>query len=109
MLLYDIKQVSTLAYLAQAGFEPRFIWEMSYWYSPLYALNLLRCLRLMQSATSGTTLRGDHGDIIDLVFALHHCSTGEAMKGLSRLKERLSPESFLEQTMFRRRSRQIHF
>ena len=93
MDLHDIKQVSIVDYLAQAGFEAKLIKGVNYWYcsplrselTPSFKVNVER----NQWYDFGT---GDHGDIIDLVCALQHCSTAEAMRRLSVLKGvRLAP------------------
>jgi len=95
MQLHDIKQVSIVDYLAQAGFEAKLIKGVNYWYcsplrselTPSFKVNAER----NQWYDFGT---GDHGDIIDLVCALQHCSAAEAMRSLLRLKETRSAESF---------------
>ena len=95
MHLYDIKQISIVDYLAQTGYKPKLTKGVNYWYSfplrseltPLFKVNAER----NQWYDFGT---GDHGDIIDLVCILQHCSTAEAIRSLSRLKETLSAESF---------------
>ena len=87
MQLHDIKQVSIVDYLAQAGFEAKLIKGVNYWYcsplrselTPSFKVNAER----NQWYDFGT---GDHGDIIDLVCALQHCSTAEAMRQLAVLK-----------------------
>ena len=95
MQLHDIKQVSIVAYLAQAGFEAKLIKGVNYWYCSPLRSELTPSFKVNvehnQWYDFGT---GDHGDIIDLVCALQHCSTAEAMRSLSRLKETLSAESF---------------
>jgi len=95
MHLYDIKQISIVDYLAQTGYKPKLTKGVNYWYSfplrseltPSFKVNAER----NQWYDFGT---GDHGDIIDLVCILQHCSTAEAIRSLSRLKETLSAESF---------------
>ena len=95
MHLHDIKQIPIVAYLAQAGFEAKLIKGVNYWYcsplrtelTPSFKVNAER----NQWYDFGT---GDRGDIIDHVCALQHCSTAEAMRSLSRLKETLSAEFF---------------
>ena len=93
MLLHDIKQVSIVDYLAQTGYKPKLIKGVNYWYcSPLRA-ELTPSFKVNAERNQwydfGT---GDHGDIIDLVCALLHCSTAEAMRRLSALKGvRLAP------------------
>ena len=93
MQLHDIKQVSIVDYLARAGHKPKLIKGMNYWYcsplrselTPSFKVNAER----NQWYDFGT---GDHGDIIDLVCALQHCSTAEAMRRLAALKGvRLAP------------------
>ena len=93
MQLHDIKQIPIVAYLAQTGFEAKLIKGVNYWYcsplrselTPSFKVNVER----NQWYDFGT---GDHGDIIDLVCALQHCSTAEAMRRLSALKGvRLAP------------------
>lgn len=93
MQLHDIKQIPIVAYLAQAGFEAKLIKGENYWYcsplrselTPSFKVNAER----NQWYDFGT---GDHGDIIDLVCALQHCSTAEAMRRLAALKGvRLAP------------------
>ena len=93
MQLHDIKQVSIVDYLAQTGFEAKLIKGVNYWYcsplrselTPSFKVNAER----NQWYDFGT---GDHGDIIDLVCTLQHCSTAEAMRRLAALKGvRLAP------------------
>ena len=93
MQLHDIKQVSIVDYLAQTGYKPKLIKGVNYWYcsplrselTPSFKVNAER----NQWYDFGT---GDHGDIIDLVCALQHCSTAEAMRQLAALKGvRLAP------------------
>ena len=83
MQLHDIKQVSIVDYLAQTGHKPKLTKGVNYWYysplgselTPSFKVNAER----NQWYDFGT---GDHGDIIDLVCALQHCSTAEAMRSL---------------------------
>ena len=93
MQLHDIKQLPIVDYLAQTGYKPKLIKGVNYWYcsplrselTPSFKVNAER----NQWYDFGT---GDHGDIIDLVCALQHCSTAEAMRRLSALKGvRLAP------------------
>ena len=93
MQLHDIKQVCIVDYLAQTGYKPKLIKGVSYWYcsplrtelTPSFKVNAER----NQWYDFGT---GDHGDIIDLVCALQHCSTADAMRRLATLKGvRLAP------------------
>ena len=93
MHLHDIKQILIVDYLAQAGFETKLIKGVSYWYcSPLRA-ELTPSFKVNAERNQwydfGT---GDHGDIIDLVCTLQHCTTEEAMRRLAALKGvRLAP------------------
>ena len=87
MQLHDIKQVSIVDYLARSGYKPKLTKGVNYWYcsplrselTPSFKVNAER----NQWYDFGT---GDHGDIIDLVCALQHCSTAEAMRRLAALK-----------------------
>ena len=95
MQLHDIKQVSIVDYLAQTGYKPKLIKGVSYWYcSPLRA-ELTPSFKVNAERNQwydfGT---GEHGDIIDLVCALQHCSTAEAMRRLAALKGVLLAPSF---------------
>ena len=99
MQLHDIKQIPIVDYLAQAGFEAKLIKGINYWYcsplrselTPSFKVNAER----NQWYDFGT---GEHGDIIDLVCTLQHCSTAEAMRRLSALKGvRLAPSFLLEE------------
>ena len=93
MQLHDIKQVSIVDYLAQTGYKPKLIKGVNYWYcsplrselTPSFKVNAER----NQWYDFGT---GDHGDIIDLVCALQHSSTADAMRRLAALRGvRLTP------------------
>ena len=93
MHLHDIKQIPIVDYLAQTSYKPKLTKGVNYWYcsplrselTPSFKVNVER----NQWYDFGT---GDHGDIIDLVCALQHCSTAEAMRRLSALKGvRLAP------------------
>ena len=93
MQLHDIKQIPIVDYLAQTGYKPKLTKGVNYCYcsplrselTPSFKVNVER----NQWYDFGT---GDHGDIIDLVCALQHCSTAEAMRRLSALKGvRLAP------------------
>lgn len=83
--IQEIKQLSIVDYLQQAGHEPKQIKGNSYWYSsplrqertPSFKVNTERN-QWYDFAT------GEHGDIIDLVCALHRCSTAEALQRLRR-------------------------
>ena len=93
MQLHDIKQVSIVDYLAQTGYKPKLIKGVNYWYCSPLRSELMPSFKVNAERNQwydfGT---GDHGDIIDLVCALQHCSTAEAMRQLAALKGvRLAP------------------
>ena len=93
MQLHDIKQVSIVDYLAQTGYKPKLIKGVSYWYcSPLRA-ELTPSFKVNAERNQWYDFAtGDHGDIMDLVCALQHCTTAEAIRRLARLKGvRLAP------------------
>ena len=95
MHLHDIKQVSIVDYLAQAGFEAKLTKGVNYWYCSPLRSELTPSFKVNAERNQWYDFAtGDHGDIIDLVCALQYCSTVEAMRSLSRLKETLSAESF---------------
>lgn len=84
MTLHDIKQISIVDYLQQAGYAPTRIQGIHHWY----------CSPLRQEQTASFKVNternqwydfgtGAHGDIIDLVCALQHYSYNEALRQLS--------------------------
>lgn len=93
MQLHDIKQVSIVDYLAQAGFEAKLIKGVNYWYCSPLRSELTPSFKVNAERNQWYDFAtGDHGDIIDLVCALQHCSTAEAMRRLAALKGvRLAP------------------
>ena len=93
MQLHDIKQIPIVDYLAQTGYKPKLTKGVNYWYCSPLRSELTPSFKVNvehnQWYDFGT---GDHGDIIDLVCALQHCSTAEAMRRLAALKGvRLAP------------------
>ena len=81
--IQEIKQLSIVDYLQQAGHEPKQIKGNTYWY----------CSPLRQERTPSFKVNternqwydfatGEHGDIIDLVCTLQRCSTAEALQRL---------------------------
>ena len=93
MQLHDIKQVSIVDYLAQAGFEAKLIKGVNYWYCSPLRTELTPSFKVNAERNQWYDFAtGDHGDIIDLVCALQHCTTAEAMRRLAALKGvRLAP------------------
>ena len=87
MQLHDIKQISIVAYLAQAGFEAKLIKGVNYWYCSPLRSELTPSFKVNAERNQWYDFAtGDHGDIIDLVCALQHRSTAEAMRQLATLK-----------------------
>ena len=93
MQLHDIKQVSIVDYLAQAGYKPKLTKGVNYWYCSPLRSELTPSFKVNAERNQWYDFAtGDHGDIIDLVCALQHCSTAEAMRRLAALKGvRLAP------------------
>ena len=93
MQLHDIKQVSIVDYLAQTGYKPKLIKGVNYWYCSPLRTELTPSFKVNAERNQWYDFAtGDHGDIIDLVCALQHCSTAEAMRRLAALKGiRLAP------------------
>lgn len=88
MDIQHIKQIAITDYLQQQGYAPARVHGIHYWYcsplrnesTPSFKVNTER----NQWYDFGT---GEHGDIIDLVCALFHCSTSEAIDRLSGAKQ----------------------
>lgn len=93
MQLHDIKQVSIVDYLAQTGYKPKLIKGVNYWYCSPLRTELTPSFKVNAERNQWYDFAtGDHGDIIDLVCALQHYSTAEAMRRLAALKGvRLAP------------------
>ena len=88
MEIQHIKQISITDYLQQQGYAPARVQGIHYWYysplrnesTPSFKVNTER----NQWYDFGT---GEHGDIIDLVRALQHCSMNEAIELLIGSKQ----------------------
>ena len=88
MEIQNIKQISITDYLQQQGYAPARVQGIHYWYysplrnerTPSFKVNTER----NQWYDFGS---GEHGDIIDLVCALHRCTTSEAIRLLSGAKQ----------------------
>ena len=93
MQLHDIKQVSIVDYLAQTGYKPKLTKGVNYWYCSPLRSELTPSFKVNAERNQWYDFAtGDHGDIIDLVCALQHCTTAEAMRRLAALKGvRLAP------------------
>lgn len=93
MQLHDIKQVSIVDYLAQAGHKPKLSKGVNYWYCSPLRTELTPSFKVNAERNQWYDFAtGDHGDIIDLVCALQHCTTAEAIRRIAALKGvRLAP------------------
>ena len=88
MEIQHIKQIAITDYLQQQGYSPARVQGIHFWYSsplrnestPSFKVNTER----NQWYDFGT---GEHGDIIDLVRALHRCTISEAIRLLSGAKQ----------------------
>ena len=88
MEIQNIKQISITDYLQQQGYSPARVQSIHYWYysplrnerTPSFKVNTER----NQWYDFGS---GEHGDIIDLVCALHRCTISEAIRLLSGAKQ----------------------
>lgn len=88
MEIQNIKQISITDYLQQQGYAPARVQGIHYWYysplrnerTPSFKVNTER----NQWYNFGS---GEHGDIIDLVCALHRCTISEAIRLLSGAKQ----------------------
>ena len=84
MTLHNIKQQSIVDYLQQHGCSPQHIRGNAYWYcSPLRKEHTASFKVNTERNQWYDFATGEHGDIIDLVCILQHCSIAEAMKYLS--------------------------
>ena len=88
MEIQYIKQIAITDYLQQQGYAPARVQGIHYWYysplrnesTPSFKVNTER----NQWYDFGS---GEHGDIIDLVCALHRCTISEAIRLLSGAKQ----------------------
>ena len=95
MQLHDIKQIPIVDYLAQTGYKPKLTKGVNYWYCSPLRSELTPSFKVNAERDQWYDfISGDHGDIIDLVCALQHCSTAEAMRRLSGVKGKQAPGSF---------------
>ena len=84
MNLHNIKQKSIVGYLQQHGYSPQHIRGNAYWYcSPLRNEHTASFKVNTERNQWYDFATGKHGDILDLVCILRHCSIVEAMKHLS--------------------------
>ena len=88
MEIQHIKQIAITDYMQQQGYAPARVQGIHYWYysplrnerTPSFNVNTER----NQWYNFGS---GEHGDIIDLVCALHRCTISEAIRRLSGAKQ----------------------
>ena len=88
MEIQNIKQIAITDYLQHQGYAPARVQGIHYWYysplrnerTPSFKVNTER----NQWYDFGS---GEHGDIIDLVCALHRCTISEAIRLLSGAKQ----------------------
>ena len=88
MEIQHIKQIAITDYLQQQGYAPARVQGIHYWYysplrnesTPSFKVNTER----NQWYDFGS---GEHGDIIDLVCALHRCTISEAIRLLSGARQ----------------------
>lgn len=88
MEIQHIKQIAITDYLQQQGYTPARVQGIHYWYysplrnesTPSFKVNTER----NQWYDFGS---GEHGDIIDLVCALHRCTISETIRLLSGAKQ----------------------
>lgn len=88
MEIQNIKQISITDYLQQQGYSPARVQGIHFWYcsplrnenTPSFKVNTER----NQWYDFGT---GEHGDIIDLVYALQYCTISKAIELLGDIKQ----------------------
>ena len=96
MEIQHIKQIAITDYLQQQGYAPARVQGIHYWYysplrnesTPSFKVNT-ECNQWYDFGS------GEHGDIIDLVCALHRCTISEAIRLLSGAKQVERIKNFL--------------
>ena len=96
MEIQNIKQISITDYLQQQGYSPARVQGIHFWYcsplrnesTPSFKVNTER----NQWYDFGT---GEHGDIIDLVRTLLHCTMNKAIELLIDSKQIIHQDFFL--------------
>lgn len=88
MDIQHIKQIPITDYLQQQGYTPTRVQGVHYWYgSPLRKDNTPSFKVNTERNQWYDFDSGEHGDIIDLVCALHRCTISEAIGFLSGTKQ----------------------
>lgn len=83
MNLRNIKQQSIVDYLQQQGYTPQHVRGNAYWYCSPFRSEQTASFKVNTERNQWYDFAtGEHGDIIDLVCILQHCSIAEAMKYL---------------------------
>ena len=84
MNLRNIKQQSIVDYLQQQGYSPQHIRGNAYWYCSPFRNEQTASFKVNTERNQWYDFAtSEHGDIIDLICILQHCSIAEAMKHLS--------------------------
>ena len=88
MEIQHIKQIAITDYLQQQGYAPARVQGIHYWYySPLRNERTPSFKVNTERNQWYDFCSGEHGDIIDLVCALHRCTISEAIRLLSGAKQ----------------------
>lgn len=88
MEIQHIKQISITDYLQQQGYVPARVQGINYWYNSLLRNESTPSFKVNTERNQWYDFgSGEHGDIIDLVCALHRCSISEAIQHLCETKQ----------------------
>ena len=88
MEIQHIKQISITDYLQQQGYVPARVQGINYWYYSLLRNESTPSFKVNTERNQWYDFgSGEHGDIIDLVCALHRCSISEAIQHLCETKQ----------------------
>jgi len=88
MEIQHIKQISITDYLQQQGYVPARVQGINYWYYSLLRNESTPSFKVNTERNQWYDFgSGEHGDIIDLVCALHRCSISEAVQHLCETKQ----------------------
>ena len=88
MEIQHIKQIAITNYLQQQGYAPARVQGIHYWYYSPLRNERTPSFKVNTERNQWYDLdSGEHGDIIDLVCALHRCTISEAIRLLSGAKQ----------------------
>ena len=88
MEIQNIKQIAITDYLQQQGYAPARVQGIHYWYYSLLRNESTPSFKVNTERNQWYDFgSGEHGDIIDLVCALHRCTISEAIRLLSGAKQ----------------------